>query len=385
MNNRSKRFYWIEAIVATLVIVVLVLVMLPRFFRAQGGARVAKAMQDLATIANAMEAYNLSSDFTHLTFYRDKPGDAPFIQGYKRSVLPFSDYQQIFSHQFSTDILSEYLHDIPTPQPSFRTYSTHGYAREGYQTTVTEQKMMDSQYDVGLMYPRAIRNNLGEHIGFSLLQMLNLDKRYAGIYYGPRLDPIFDTHTTDGRFLIHGYYVQYNPTNGINSHGFTLYYSEPAKSVYKTAFRFEDAIPNYPKYPKDRSSWKDAYLKFDELRGARMNSLSKPLTAFKQTINTQDEREFAEYVNDALMWQKFHHECSRYKYKNLVEGNDFVSRTPVGFTSVDSLRKYAEFQELIWPFDWEVEFPIRITERKEDIYYFSDELLNQLRQESKQP
>ncbi|MBZ0256385.1 hypothetical protein K8I31_09995 [bacterium] len=377
MLKRTHRRIFIEAVVAFVVIGVLMLAMLPSFFRAQGGARVAQALGDLAAIAQAMEAYNMASETMHIAAYHDDEKKTPVMLGYERSVFPFSGSHEIPPHTFTTNPLSEYLSPLPTPPQSMRPAETRRVAEGGFIEMITEQKMMEGQYDVGLYYPTGFAFSF---LDYQTSQFIEPQARYTGIFYGPRLDPLFYTVETDGSHSSRGYYVRYDPTNGTNSHGYTVYYSAPAQSAYKTAFRFEDAIPHYPKFQKDRSSWLASYRKFDELRGERMYNFKKTLAAFEQIAQTKDDQEFAEYVSDYINWQDFSHECMKYKMKNLIDENGSV----LGFETVEQLESYAEFQRSIWPSEWEVGFPIRISQRR-NFFYFSDELLDQLREKEKQP
>ncbi|MDP8244997.1 MAG: hypothetical protein P9L94_13000 [Candidatus Hinthialibacter antarcticus] len=196
MIHRIRRRYVIEAAVALVVLVILFVVMVPKFHNAQVRTRVAHARQDLTTLIGAMDGYAL--DWPN-TVVRSLTMDGAKYPNLTTKVQVLKDLDggdprwNILT--FNQDAYAASLDAIPKPQPYFevpgRTERTGSYSIRWHG------------------FPESSRGDEFGVEGFTgyIATALCPAARAAGASDGD-----------DAGF----YYVEYDVSNGLVSHGFTV-------------------------------------------------------------------------------------------------------------------------------------------------------------------
>ncbi|MBZ0258414.1 hypothetical protein K8I31_20270 [bacterium] len=246
-----KRKYIIEFFVAAVVITVLFIVMFPNFQKAQHTAGVTKSLHDLSEIAKAMETYNRASggaghvDEIHSMFIEDVDKNSPpKAWGLQLSDL---DRSPIYTHYFRKDIyfpthltngisITSQLDFDYRPPTSMLLLNNYEFKNK-YVVETAIWRRFCTKY----LYPAQrdlVKMNYTETYPFDAKG----DIPYVGVARGPFFAPHIGERTyarpespsdgTSSNILIHlpqivsdSHYVEYNPTNGVRSHGYVVYRS----------------------------------------------------------------------------------------------------------------------------------------------------------------
>lgn len=203
MNAISIRpKFIIEGIVALAVIAVLFAVSIPRFSEAQIRQRTAKALSELSMIINAMETHSVDQPDQILTDFQIL-GEAPNGKMIGFATLHYAgkEFLDIRNRKIMPADFKDYIHPIPMPPPYVRLPDGH---------------LIAGDYRV---YWEGHATN--SNTGFGPLQLPG----YLGTSKAPSHADLDAHNTPFDSTTTKQYQVRYNPTNGIISHGFTIYNS----------------------------------------------------------------------------------------------------------------------------------------------------------------
>ena len=270
--NRRRRHLLIEGLIAAVVIGLLLLVMIPRFQRAQVAGRATQALRDMASLVQAIEAYNLEFPGERYladqerTVYDERISGLAIEQamGAHRLIAPYTEWNEQTHRLMSLreervrtqtgeafQYVITYSRRIRNP-PGF----TDGLSLEGDQVNAPPAwlaERMDtvptppdawhplwrqpiaSRYEIADLTRRhSIRRSLSAP-GWTCFLVAEPATEWMGVYYGPFLH--IDLHNLAYEDL-YDFYVPYDPTNGVMSHGFTLYDSKQPLSAF-SKFAYE--------------------------------------------------------------------------------------------------------------------------------------------------
>jgi type II secretory pathway pseudopilin PulG len=191
-----KRAHIIEAVVAFAVVTILFVVMLPKFNNAQVRTRITQARQDLTTLIGAMDAYSIDWPSAVVRTLTMDGGNYPNMT-VRIQILKELDQGDPLWHilTFNQTAFSGYLETIPKPQPYFRLPS-HKERNGGY----------------SIQWHGHENSSIGDEFGVP---------GFTG-YIATALCPaIRESGASDGDDAGF-YYVEYDVSNGLVSHGFTV-------------------------------------------------------------------------------------------------------------------------------------------------------------------
>lgn len=259
-----KKNFVIESLVAAVFITVLFIVMVPNFQKAQHTAGVTKSLHDLSEISKAIEIVNQNVsgekrlNEIHQVWVRDMGEDAEpktlftplagFRNATSRIFDPFPIVGWEPQQNKELDALLTFDH---RPPPSMLLLNNYVFKNEYVIETGLWRKFL-----------RELGRNPNS---LTLADTLPFDKEAKLPFVGIAKGPFFDAHIgeqnvataetsfTFGQGRIDFYQidlvsdtqtVEYNPTNGVRSHGYVVYRS-PAGPVASIT----DVFPNYHRLP----------------------------------------------------------------------------------------------------------------------------------------
>lgn len=348
MSRRSHRHIYIEATVAFIVLAILLLVMVPRFYRSQISARAARAIQDMAAISQEMEAYNLISDTERIHTFIKPGSSSAHILADVRSVRPLE--HRMLDQYSIKKMPHETLDDAAQLVPPQTYYSDENEDTDSVYSILMNDltpRLKDAYLGAG--------NPLPPQSVSRFFQQSVEPNAYAGVYHGPcfRSKNIVQTFSVNGKLttvsqtsLTEPYpFDMYNPTNGVVSHGYTVYRSEPSKAVKPLRPNFQYSIPNYRNRNTVQKGWFESYIAFEELM--QNHTMYDSIKEFSSQSQTESDREFANYLEEHVKWYLFSENCAFH-----------IVRTPLDIDQQEDMEKYIQFQKKIWPFEWQPKFPV---------------------------
>lgn len=233
--SRRLRSYWIEAVVAAGVFGLLLVVMIPRYQRAQMAGQAVQSMLNLERIIGAMQAYNLGADKgERIDYYftlAQSSGPAPGFAQIARI-----DLRTLMAAQadIAAATFQPYIQDFPVPIEAIELPSMQ--KRAGRYFAVSRAWQRTGSRPANALFGDDLPWPPWPHFPVSP------PRRYFAMSYGPFLDNRLDRFagraqaaprlTAPGRPIRHSrspFYVRYDPSNGIRSHGFVIYYSPPQR------------------------------------------------------------------------------------------------------------------------------------------------------------
>lgn len=268
----------IELAVALLIFILLLIVSIPQFKQAQVHERYAIALNDLQTVSKAMSLFNQNADLKQMGLYystTDRPASV-IVDGVKAELREGSDsYSMTFgthTNLFSVDELKPYLGELPLPPERYVLperkearghYFVMSYQWREFVFDMNSRRSPNSPTVMFILSMHGITANPNIH-RFEQ----NPPRQWIGVYHGPFLDSRLSHQE--------GFHVSYDPTNGVWSHGFTVYQSPEGGVISKQAFELQLAKRN----PVARKAWIDMYGRrraFAELKMIYQN-IPKPST-----------------------------------------------------------------------------------------------------------
>ncbi|MBI1388617.1 MAG: hypothetical protein GC154_09240 [bacterium] len=240
MSQKMKPRRVVEAVVVLFVLGLLFAVSLPQFMNAQVSARAARSLKDLAAIAQAMEAYNLDSPKTTRLQFVFIPSDST-PESWRLSGNSFTytinTGMSIGSSQayIQSASFTPYLTEIPEPPAYYAMPQKIELAGRYY---VADYGWRSQDYQMKFKAGFSMQIPGGPLNQPDWLRLEAKEPRpYVGIGWGPCLDArilhLDETIAHTNRRLSETdhphYWVSYDPTNGIWSHGFAIHQSPPGK------------------------------------------------------------------------------------------------------------------------------------------------------------
>ncbi len=208
--------YLIECLIATIVLIILTLVMFPRFQNAQILAKVAKAKQDLADITKAMRAYNIDEEgygLQYVFIVGNQAGTSIQSMNVGTLITPETgshDFYGLNSTTLPPTTLKPYLTSYPIPKLPLEIIGKHGNPH--FYRVIRKQERLNelNLWDTPSLFP-------------CILFEQSMDHEYLGMASGP-----FIEYTKNTMEPLNGlkYYLPYNPSNGIMSYGLIFYLSD---------------------------------------------------------------------------------------------------------------------------------------------------------------
>lgn len=266
-----KRFFfrhWVEAIVVTLLLLVLLLVMVPKFWQSQGLARSAAMQQDLHAFLKTIRAYELGHDVTiaNVVLAANRTEQRPdwyvetafavpevFLNDGPEGGLHHTQLIPLYhSGPFSEWVLFNIEQNMDAPESSYSALSRTLFERahSGVNSILFQQApeprfltMLPSMHQADGIYLFGRRDHRRWLIlqsyaplaGFAwhVFEPSNRDPLFMAAARGPFIDvdvlkiPV-ELTPPPNIYYKYARYVKYDPTNGIQSHGYTIVeYNEP--------------------------------------------------------------------------------------------------------------------------------------------------------------
>jgi Tfp pilus assembly protein PilE len=224
MKKRTK-YYFIEFLIVLIVLGILLLVTFPRFYDMQYRVKVAKAKKDLMTIMKAMQAYNLdASGYGWQSTYicsNQNDEDLKLLKTYTlTNVMNARDFESsVKDVEINQRNVRPFIHDFPLPILPLETMGDTVNWLPYYAVEKKERRWnFDRWYNTKLDVVQEAKFSIYWYSFYNGYAKPD----YLGVTHGPRIDRSLrksvEYHMVDGRT----YYVDYNPTNGIMSHGFVV-------------------------------------------------------------------------------------------------------------------------------------------------------------------
>jgi Tfp pilus assembly protein PilE len=211
--HRKKQLL-IEFTIAAIILAILILTMLPRFFDVQTRTKVAQAQQDLVTIVKAMQTYNrIVGENDVLSVYICKDWKDENNNNIRYSARKSN--RSYKGENNRTQELKSVLHEYPIPQLPIET--------KGNQPNFWGSFYAVEHRDIRFQSIKPVSVFPTESIPAHILYWYTFYKdyytyKYLGISQGPLIDHRKPNDFQNSR----SYCVNYNPSNGIMSHGFLI-------------------------------------------------------------------------------------------------------------------------------------------------------------------
>ncbi|MDP8244998.1 MAG: hypothetical protein P9L94_13005 [Candidatus Hinthialibacter antarcticus] len=251
-----KRHHVIKLFAAAVVITLLSVVMLPKFQKAQHTAGVTKALHDLSEISKAIEIVNQQVTGekrlteVHQVYVRDNREDA------KPEVLvtPLTGVQDSAMNSWQ---MSRIVGWGPYPNKELKALLTFDY-RPPPGMLLVNNYIFKNEYLIETGVWRTFTREVGRNPHSpSRLDTIAFDREAKLPYVGIARGPYFDAHIGErkvataetsftfgrgsvmyhrARLVSDTHYVEYDPTNGIRSHGYVVYRSPAGPVVSVTEY-----------------------------------------------------------------------------------------------------------------------------------------------------
>lgn len=227
---KKKRYVRVDMLVLIFVVTLGMTVGLSRYWEAEISSTAAKAIRDLSMLADAIETYRMAEPGDGILYAQIEPAqeDLALLHALSTDSLyrlgPTWHQQSTFTfeHDFAPT-LQRYLIEVPVPDPAYM-LPHERYVRGRYHlATYAWREGMEHFYQnapEGRVPPPEWQyfeqNPPSEFLGYGFGPVINT-----------RLHDPEQAGERSGAFITFpDYYVPYDPTNGVWSHGFAVYRSK---------------------------------------------------------------------------------------------------------------------------------------------------------------